>query len=297
MRLPRSKLLLENIIQTIRKIYITEQYTTEKDTSRELRNLYAGIDIGSLVTKVVILNKGRILASSIVDSRSDPEASGNLAIETACNSAGINREDINYILATGYGRISLPFANRTATELSCHAKGAHYLCNTARTVIDVGGQDSKVLRIDSEGSLVDFKMNDKCAAGTGRFLEVMAQALEIDLKTLGEFSLHSNQPLHLSSTCTVFAETEVISLLASKRKKEDIAAGIHAAVARRVGNMVKTFGIEKDVVFVGGVAKNIGIKKALEDFLDVRFIELELDPQIVGALGAALLAKEFYQKE
>jgi predicted CoA-substrate-specific enzyme activase len=139
-------------------------------------------------------------------------------------------------------------------------------------------------------------MNDKCAAGTGRFLEVISQALEIPLEEIGEFSLGSNNPLRLSSTCTVFAETEVISLLAAKQRKEDIAAGLHSAIARRVGNMVKSFGIKNDVVFAGGVAKNPGVRKSLEEFLNINFAPISKDPQIVGALGAALLAKDFYER-
>jgi predicted CoA-substrate-specific enzyme activase len=152
------------------------------------------------------------------------------------------------------------------------------------------------MRIDKDGNMVDFAMNDKCAAGTGRFLEVMSQVLEVPLEKIGNFSLTSTNPLRLSSTCTVFAETEVVSLLASKQKKEDIAAGLHYAIARRVGNMVKSFGIKNDVVFVGGVAKNPGVRKALEEFLKVRFASISQDPQIVGALGAALLAKDFFER-
>jgi predicted CoA-substrate-specific enzyme activase len=186
-------------------------------------------------------------------------------------------------------------ANKTVTELSCHGRGAHFLHPATRTIIDVGGQDSKVLRIDRNGDMVDFAMNDKCAAGTGRFLEVMSHALEIPLEEIGNFSLRSSNPLRMSSTCTVFAETEVISLLAAKQKKEDIAAGLHSAIARRVGNMTKSFAIENDVVFVGGVAKNPGVRKALEEFLGIRFAPISHDPQIVGALGAALFAKDFFE--
>ncbi|MDY6857315.1 MAG: acyl-CoA dehydratase activase [Thermodesulfobacteriota bacterium] len=255
--------------------------------------MYAGIDVGSLVTKAVIVKDNTIMSCSIVDSRSDPERAANQALQEALSKAGLINKDLVYTVATGYGRVALTSVDRTVTELTCHGKGVHYLHPMSRTVIDIGGQDSKVLRLDQQGNMVDFAMNDKCAAGTGRFLEVMAHALEIELNRLGEFSLHSSTPVSLSSTCAVFAETEVISLLASKRGKEDIAAGVHESIARRVGNTVKSFGIQSEMFFSGGVAKNIGVRKALEDFLQIEFSTVDVDPQIIGALGAALLAQEF----
>lgn len=255
--------------------------------------MYIGVDIGSLVTKAVVLGNGTLVSYSIVDSRSNPEESANRALEEALSKAGLERNEIAYMVGTGYGRIAFEAADKEITELSCHARGAHFLHPATRTVIDIGGQDSKVLRIDEDGNMIDFAMNDKCAAGTGRFLEVMSHALEIPLEEMGDFSLQSSSPHRLSSTCSVFAETEVISLLAAKQLKEDIAAGVHSAVARRVGNMVKSFGIEQDVLFVGGVAKNSGVRKALEEYLDINFASIAYDPQIAGALGAALLAQEF----
>jgi len=257
--------------------------------------MYIGVDIGSLVTKTVILKDGDIASYSIIDSRSDPEKAAKRSLEHALRKAGLGGDEIAFTVATGYGRTAFSDADKTVTELSCHGRGAHFLHPAARTIIDVGGQDSKVLRIDKSGDMVDFAMNDKCAAGTGRFLEVMCHALEIPLEELGSFSLRSTNSLRMSSTCTVFAETEVISLLAAKQKKEDIAAGLHHAIARRVGNMAKSFGIEKDMVFVGGVAKNSGVRKALEEFLGMKFAPISHDPQIVGALGAALLAEDFYE--
>lgn len=254
--------------------------------------MFAGIDIGSLVTKAVLLKDEKIVGYSIVDSRADPKRAGEQALSEALGKAGCRRKDIKFMVATGYGRISFPFVDRTVTELICHAKGAHWLNPSARTVIDIGGQDSKVIKLDYRGKMVDFAMNDKCAAGTGRFLEVMARALGIDLASMGEFSLRSNKPCSLSSTCTVFAESEVISLIASGARKENIVAGLHTSIARRVGNMAKSLGAEKEVVFVGGVAKNIGVKKALQEFLGFEFAHINEDPQICGAIGAALLAKE-----
>jgi len=259
--------------------------------------MFAGLDVGSLVTKAVILRNGDILSYSIVDSRSDPEKAAKRSLEDALIKAGLKREEIAFIVVTGYGRVAFKDADKTVTELSCHGRGVHFLHPATRTVIDIGGQDSKVIRIDRDGNMVDFVMNDKCAAGTGRFLEVMSLALEIPLEELGNFSLTSTNPLRISSTCTVFAETEVISLLAAKQKKENIAAGLHSAIARRAGNMVKSFNIENDVVFVGGVAKNLGVRKALEEFLNISLTSISLDPQITGALGAALLAKDFFERK
>lgn len=258
--------------------------------------MYTGVDIGSLVTKAVVLGNGTLVSYSIVDSRSNPEESANRALEEALGKAGLERNEIAYMVGTGYGRVSFEAADKEVTELSCHARGAHFLHPATRTVIDIGGQDSKVLRIDEDGNLTDFAMNDKCAAGTGRFLEVMSHALEIPLEEMGNFSLQSSNPHRLSSTCSVFAETEVISLLAAKRLKEDIAAGVHSAVAQRVGNMVKSFGIEQNVLFAGGVAKNSGVRRALEESLNINFVSVSEDPQIVGALGAALLAREFFER-
>jgi (R)-2-hydroxyacyl-CoA dehydratese activating ATPase len=254
--------------------------------------MFAGVDIGSLVTKAVVLRGGEIAGYAIINSRIEPGKAGEQALEQAIVKSGCNSKDIKYIVATGYGRNLFPIANKSLTELTCHAVGAHYLNPKIRTVIDIGGQDSKVIKLDENGKMVDFAMNDKCAAGTGRFLEVMANALEVKLEDMGKVSLGANKPCLLSTTCTVFAETEVISLIASGAGKEDIIAGLNESVARRVGSMVKGLGIEEKVVFVGGVAKNTGVKKALEKYLGVNFVVNSVDPQINGALGAAILAVE-----
>lgn len=258
---------------------------------------FVGIDVGSLVTKAVILKDGDILSYSIVDSRSNPVKAAKSALDKALDGAGIGKEAISFIVGTGYGRIALDFVDKTVTELTCHAKGSHFLRPACRTIVDIGGQDSKVIKVDSKGNMVDFAMNDKCAAGTGRFLEVMAQALEISIDRLGEISLESGKPCRINSTCTVFAETEVVSLLAQKTKKEDIAAGLHKAIAVRVGNMAEKLGVEKEVVFVGGVSKNSGVKMGLKEFLGIEFEPIACDPQIVGALGAALIAKSSFERK
>lgn len=257
--------------------------------------MFAGLDVGSLVTKAVILRDGDIFSYSIEDSRSNPCKAAKSTLDKALNKAGIGKEELSFIVGTGYGRVGLDFVDKTITELTCHARGAYFLRPDVRTVIDIGGQDSKVIKLDKAGNMVDFAMNDKCAAGTGRFLEVMAQALEIDLDKLGEVSLNSGKPCPMNSTCTVFAETEVISLVASGAKKEDIAAGLHQAIASRVGNMAKKLGVDEEVLFVGGVSKNLSVKTALEDFLGTKFATIEQDPQIVGALGAALIAKSLFE--
>jgi predicted CoA-substrate-specific enzyme activase len=256
----------------------------------------AGIDVGSLVTKVVLLKDGKIAGSSIVSSRTNPRKAGEQALEKAITRANCKRKDIKRIVATGYGRNSFSFADKAVTELTCHATGAHHLNPDIRTVIDIGGQDSKVIRLDETGKMSDFAMNDKCAAGTGRFLEVMAQALEIGLDSMGGFSLQSAKPCSLSSTCTVFAETEVISLIASGAKKEDIVAGLHLSIARRVGSMAKGLGLQKEIAFTGGVAKNSGVRSAFEEFLGMKFASIDEDPQIIGSLGAALVASRLWEE-
>ncbi|MBI4722212.1 MAG: 2-hydroxyglutaryl-CoA dehydratase [Candidatus Stahlbacteria bacterium] len=259
--------------------------------------MFAGLDVGSLVTKAVILGNGDILSYSIEDSRSNPLKSAKRALDKALNSSWIGREALSFIVGTGYGRVALDFVDKTVTELTCHARGAYFLNPNVRTLIDIGGQDSKVIKLDKDGNMSDFAMNDKCAAGTGRFLEVMAHALEIELEKLGEVSLNSSTPCLVNNTCTVFAETEVISLTASGSKKEDISAGLHQAIASRVGNMAKKLGIESEILFVGGVSKNLGMRTALEEFLGIKFTSIEQDPQIVGALGAALIGKDLFEKK
>lgn len=257
--------------------------------------MFAGVDIGSLTTKAVILSDNEIISFTVLDSRSEHKRAGEKALNEAIKSARCTLDSIQYTIGTGYGRKLIPFANKTMTELTCHARGAYWLDPNVRTVIDIGGQDSKIISVDEDGSMVDFVMNDKCAAGTGRFLEVMAQTLGYNIELMGSVSLSSQQPCSLSSICTVFAESEVISLLSSGAKKEDIIAGLHNSVAKRIGNMAKSLGVQKEVAFTGGVAKNSGITRALEQFLDIQFVDLEIDPQIVGALGAALLGRDMYQ--
>lgn len=266
--------------------------------SQEL--IFAGLDVGSLSSKAALIGMDGILGHCTIQTGANPRLAGERVLELALLNAATSARQISYIVGTGYGRVNLPFAHRTVTELTCHAKGAHYQNPGVRTVIDIGGQDSKVIRVDAEGNMMDFAMNDKCAAGTGRFLEVMAKALELDLEELGASALQTRAPCAINNICAVFAESEVISLLASGHAKTDIAAGLHQAVAQRVGTMAQRIGLEPEIAFVGGVAKNPGVVKALEDFLGITFSATSptstdrQDPQINGAIGAAVLAREIY---
>lgn len=252
-----------------------------------------GIDIGSTASKCVILRDGKeVVAKSLIPvgaGTSGPDR----AIAEVLENAGMTREDIDFVLATGYGRNSIEIAEEQMSELSCHAKGAFFLFPTVRTVIDIGGQDIKILKISKDGTLVSFVMNDKCAAGTGRFLDVMARVLEVNVVDLGRLSDLSTKDVNISSTCTVFAESEVISQLAKKTDVCDIINGIHRAVASKVAGLAKRIGLEEDVVMTGGVAQNTGIIKALVKELN-REIKTDELAQHCGALGAALFA---YQKE
>jgi len=253
---------------------------------------YAGVDVGAVTGKVVILGEdGEIVGFSIVPTGASGRRAAEVALEKALEKAGLGRDLVGQVVATGYGRASVDYAGRRVTEITCHARGAHHLYPQVRTVIDVGGQDSKVIVVGPKGRVLDFLMNDKCAAGTGRFLEVMAGALELDVEELGEVGLRARRPVSISSTCTVFAESEVVGLVSEGAAREDIVAGLHKAIARRIGAMAARVGFAPPVVMTGGVAKNRGAVKALEERLGTSLIIPE-EPQIVGALGAALLARE-----
>ena len=262
-----------------------------KGLQGETEVMFVGIDIGSRAAKGVALSGDILLCSTVLDSGVHPGKTGQLVLEDLLTQSGKKKSDIKFIVGTGYGRVSLPFVDSTLTELSCHAAGAHFLNEDIRTVIDIGGQDSKVIRLDEDGNMLDFIMNDKCAAGTGRFMEVAAKALEIALGDLSSTAGKSVCPCEVTSMCAVFAESEVISLLASGQKPSDIAAGLHRSFARRVGAMAKRIGINGEVAFVGGVAKNEDLGRLICEYLEVNFVRLSIDPQIVGALGAAVVAQ------
>lgn len=247
-----------------------------------------GIDIGSSACKAVILKDGDEIVGTFKVAVGTGTTGPNRAFEGVLESAGLSADEIDYVLATGYGRNTFERADAQMSELSCHAKGANHLFPDVRTVIDIGGQDVKVIQID-HGAMVNFQMNDKCAAGTGRFLDVMARILEVDVSDLASLAAQSTKKIAISSTCTVFAESEVISQLANGEKKEDVVNGIHYAITARVVGLARRVGIRDRVVMTGGVAQNAGVVKALQDQLEHEVSTSPLS-QYVGALGAALYA-------
>lgn len=257
---------------------------------------FIGLDIGSRTAKGVLLDNDTI-HTAITDTGFFMQKTADGLVQTLLEKAHLDISRIDYIVSTGYGRISLVFKDiphKEVTEISCHAKGAHHLNPGTKTIIDIGGQDSKAIKVDpSSGKVIDFVLNDKCAAGTGKFLEMIALSLGIKIEEMGNIALQATTPSHITSQCVVFAESEVISLKAMGETQNDIASGIHFAVARRVGNLLNRVGIESDVVFTGGVSKNKGMKYALEETLKFRFTDLKMDAQFAGGLGAAVFAQEF----
>jgi predicted CoA-substrate-specific enzyme activase len=251
----------------------------------------AGVDIGSLTAKAVILENGDVVGTSLVLTGHNSRLAGRRAFDDALEDAGLTEASLERVIATGYGRLSVDFTDEQVTEITCHARGAHSTHPEGHTVIDLGGQDSKAIAVGDRGRVVDFVMNDKCAAGTGRFLEVMAHALEIELDDLGGISLESETPAAISSVCTVFAESEVISRVAEGVSKVDIVAGIHQAIASRIYAMAVRIAIKERVVMTGGVARNIGVVRALEKRFETTLVVPEM-PQHMGALGAAIIAAE-----
>ncbi|MGD0280239.1 MAG: acyl-CoA dehydratase activase [Smithella sp.] len=249
----------------------------------------AGIDIGSITAKAAIIDTGKILATKVIFTGYNAELAGIKVYEEVLIQAGIDKNSIEKIVSTGYGRNSVNFANRSYTEIMCHAAGAHFLNPHIRSIIDIGGQDSKAILLDDKGKVKNFVMNDKCAAGTGRFLEVMARAMEVNLDDFGAMSIKSKQPSKISSLCTVFAESEVISLIAKGEQRQDIIAGIHESVAARVSSMAGRVGLQEPVMITGGVARNMGVIHALEKKLEMK-IEVSSYAQVNGAIGAAILA-------
>jgi len=253
----------------------------------------AGCDVGSLTSKAVILKDGRILKTAIIKSRPKPADSAVEVMNQALSQAGLSLEDITSCVGTGYGRDRIPFVGDTATEIACHGRGAHWLVPSARTVIDIGGQDCKAIRLDAGGGMLKFTANDKCASGTGRFLEVMARLLGIELSEIGGMSAESKSPITLASACTVWAQADVIQHLNNRVPVADIAAGINNAMAARMAIIVNGIGCERDVVMTGGVAKNAGVVAALEKMLGLRIKRVSRsDPQLAGAIGAALIAAD-----
>lgn len=248
-----------------------------------------GIDVGSITTKAVVIRDGNIISEKITATGYQAQAAADTVFADVLAEAKLQAVDVNAVVATGYGRNRVSFAGRVVTEISCHAAGACFLSPGIRSVIDIGGQDSKALVMDENGRVKDFAMNDKCAAGTGRFLEVMAGALEVGLDDFGPISLTAEAPAVISSLCTVFAESEVISLISKGARRQDIIAGIHAAIAARVVAMAGRIGLTAPVMMTGGVAKNIGVVKAIEARIG-NTVVVSSKAQLTGAIGAALIA-------
>lgn len=251
-----------------------------------------GIDSGSTSTNAVIMDENRkIKAFSVVRTGAKSGISADRALQEVLEKAGLTREEIAWIVSTGYGRVSISFADENVTEISCHGKGAHYFNPSIRTILDIGGQDSKAIRLNENGEVKDFVMNDKCAAGTGRFLEMIARTLEVSLDELGAIALTSKEKIEITSMCSVFAESEVISLIANNKEKADIADGVCRAIANKASGLLRRVGMEPEFMMTGGVAKNPGVVRAVEEKIGAKLYICE-EPEIVGAAGAALYALE-----
>ncbi len=253
--------------------------------------IFAGIDIGSITAKAVILEDKHILGTHVILTGFNPGAAARRVFDELLEKTGRSAADTKAIVSTGYGRSLVDFADKTLTEIICHGAGAHFLNPDIRGIIDVGGQDSKAILLDQNGRVDNFIMNDKCAAGTGRFLEVMANALEVKLEDMGDIGLQARAPSKISSICTVFAESEVISMMARQERRENIIAGIHDSAAARISALALKIHIKPPVMMTGGVARNKGMKKAIENILKFDMIVGEY-AQETGAIGAALLASQ-----
>lgn len=256
---------------------------------------FGGCDAGSTYTKCVIINeKGEIVSSVTNKSRINPVLSAKDALETAINNVEeLDKiEDLTYLVGTGYGRNKVPFADENISEISCHAMGVHVTDPSVKAIIDIGGQDVKGIAIDTDGTVLNFTMNDKCAAGTGRFFETMANAFEMPLPEFSKLSLKAKNVIPITAQCTVFAESEVISLVGEGKPMEEIAAGIELSVAKRCFVMAKKAGATDRVTLTGGCAKNEGLKQAIEKVLKIKVLDLTTDPQLMGALGAAEYARQ-----
>jgi (R)-2-hydroxyacyl-CoA dehydratese activating ATPase len=260
--------------------------------------MYVGIDVGSATTKGVLLDDAGVIRSfAVIDGESKPRESALHIMDQVLSSAGVDRKDCKAIVGTGYGRYSLNFVDKAYTEMSCDCAGARYIYKGIRCIIDIGAQDSKIIKLDDDGGMIDFALNDKCAAGTGRFLETMARAMKVPLDEFADMSMQAKKPCLINNTCTVFAETEVVSLVASGMDSSDISGGLSKAIANRIGVMAQNMRIEKEILFAGGVAKNSGVKKALQEKMGFEFYPSAFNPQILGAIGAAIMAKRLIKKE
>lgn len=252
----------------------------------------AGIDVGSTQTKATLIDSARaIVGHALIDTGANVIRAGQRALDTLVANAQVAREDVKFVVGTGYGRYKIEAGDTQVTEISCHARGAQTLFPNTRTVIDMGGQDTKAIKVGPDGDVLDFCMNDKCAAGTGRFLAGAADVLGLTLDEIGEMSLKGTKPIRLTSVCTVFVESDILSHLAQKKKVEDILAGVHEAIATRTIGLVRRTGMEPEITFTGGVARNVGMVRALEAKLEAE-LNISEEAHFCGALGAALFAMD-----
>jgi predicted CoA-substrate-specific enzyme activase len=250
----------------------------------------AGVDVGSTQTKAVIIDEGRTIVSrALVETGANVIRAAEGAFQAALETGGLQEEEVEYVVGTGYGRYKVTFGNTQVTEISCHGRGAVHMFPGTRTVVDMGGQDTKAISVSPTGEIIDFCMNDKCAAGTGRFLGAAARALDIPLEELGSTALQGERPVKISTTCTVFAESEVLSWLGKGKKIEDILLGVHQSIAGRSAGLLRRVGINEEVSFTGGVARNQAMVATLNERLGVE-VNVSDDSHFMGALGAALFA-------
>jgi len=252
----------------------------------------AGVDVGSTQTKAVVIDEhGRIAGRALIDTGANVVVAAETAYVQALADAGVQEQEVGYVVGTGYGRYRVTFGNAQVTEISCHGRGAVHLFPNTRTVVDMGGQDTKAIHVGPTGDIIDFCMNDKCAAGTGRFLGAVAEALDIPLAELGVIALRSEKPIRITTTCTVFAESEVLAWLGRGKKVEDILMGIHRSMVSRSVGLMRRVGIEPEVTFTGGVTKNIGMVRGLNDALGFE-VNVSDEAHFMGAIGAALFARD-----
>ncbi len=258
----------------------------------------AGVDIGSTTSKAVVLVDGRAAGQVVGQSTTNPAKTAQRIYQKALDQAGVAAADVACVVGTGYGRTQVPFATTNISEITCHGRGAHRLRPAVRTVIDIGGQDTKAISIDEAGNLLDFAMNDKCAAGTGRFLEAMARSMAIDIERMAEPYFGEGDPCRITNMCSVFAESEVINLINDGVALPRIVKGLLQSLASRVAALTRRLGVVEEVAMTGGVAKNRGVRAALEKKLRVSLVDFDgADPQLVGALGAAVIAADLAREE
>lgn len=289
--LTRIEAFLESLEPAADTMLDGRNFKNSENPKGRSENMYVmGIDSGSTSTNAVIMNADKkIIASTVVRTGAKSADSAARALEEVLKAAGLIKDDLFYIVSTGYGRVSIDFADENVTEISCHGRGAHYFNPAIRTILDIGGQDSKAIHLNQAGEVTDFVMNDKCAAGTGRFLEMIARTLEIDVSELGPAALTSTEEIEITSMCSVFAESEVISLIANNKEKPDIAWGVCKAIANKAYSLLKRVGMEEEFMMTGGVAKNPGVVKAVEERIGSKLYICQ-EPEIVGAAGACLYA-------